>query len=479
MSGGLFRGRKSFFLLLFLLGLYFFAANVFYPLMSDDYTVWFLWDGAHGGNITGMQPGHVFAPKQSVLDVFSSVASMYMTWGGRYEGWFFTQLALFFGKPAFNVANTFFALALLSLICFLARGKEGLSGRTLFWAFVFFWLMDFGFGNTMLWLAGATVYLWPMVFELLLLAFFVQEMRGGHVPQALTAGKPASLLLFFLLGLLAGNSQENAGFVTALAVSFFWYRRRKRWMLAGALGCVLGYAALALAPGNFARYEVVLGVADEYVPFGLKLRGMAMLLLHQFPALLLILPFLHRRVRRECGSPELVQEGRLLLFFAAMGLLSALVLIASPSLPPRTFFGTTVFFTIAALIALRLLTEHGIRYYQPRFLFLLGTLAVVLTLATLPQSLAVERQLDAGFDRMVSVFRANPGGEVVLPVGMHPVYSEDFLDVYPKTLLLVHDYFGWYAGHISPDAQSWGSACVAAYYHLRSVRRALPAEQAP
>ena len=474
MSGGLFCGRKSFFLLLFLLGLYFFAANVFYPLMSDDYTVWFMWDGAHGGNITGMQPGHVFEPKQSLSDVFSSVASMYMTWGGRYEGWSFTQLALFFGKPVFNVANTFFALALLSLICFLARGKEGLSGRTLFWAFVFFWLMDFGFGNTMLWLAGATVYLWPMVFELLLLALFVQEMRGGRVPRALEEGRPASLLLLFLLGLLAGNSQENAGFVTALAVSFFWYRRRKRWMFSGALGCVLGYAALALAPGNFARYAVVLGVADEYVPFGLKLRVMTLLFLHQFPALLLILPFLHRRVRQECDSPELQQECRLLLFFAAMGLLSALVLAASPSLPPRTFFGTTVFFTVAALIALRLLTEHGLRYYRPRFLFLLGALAVMLAAVTLPQNLPVERQLDAGYDRMIAVFRAHPGEDIVLPVGMHPNYSADFVDVYPGTLLIVHDYFGWYAGHVSPDPSCWSSACVSSYYHLASVRRALP-----
>ena len=93
------RGYRFSCLALFICTVYFFFCNYFYPMMSDDYAQSFIWDGAHGGNIAGVLPGHIWQRFGSFSDIFTSLSSMYMTWTGRMESLFIAQLFLYLGKP--------------------------------------------------------------------------------------------------------------------------------------------------------------------------------------------------------------------------------------------------------------------------------------------------------------------------------------------------------------------------------------------
>lgn len=116
---------------------YFFFCNYFFPMMSDDYAISFVWDGNHGGNIAGIQPRHMWQRIESISDIFTSLASMYMTWGGRMESWFIAQFFLWLGKPIFNVFNTIIFCIFMLLIARISLGRYYLkNGWYILWIFL-------------------------------------------------------------------------------------------------------------------------------------------------------------------------------------------------------------------------------------------------------------------------------------------------------------------------------------------------------
>lgn len=214
-----------------------FLLNAHTPLQMDDYDYAFSWS-------TGK-------PLSGVADVLASQAAHYRLWGGRSVVHTLTQLFLYAGKGAFNVANTAMYVLLVLELYALVRPK----GRRFCWPVLLvihtalFALVPF-FGTVFLWLDGACNYLWGTALAILPLLLVPRLMEKKH-----TALSVMAVPICFL----SGWTNENAACGVLAAVFCMLanrYRRKEKVPLA-AWFCLAaqaaGAAVMILAPGNFAR----------------------------------------------------------------------------------------------------------------------------------------------------------------------------------------------------------------------------------
>ena len=448
---------------------YFFLCNLFYPMMSDDYALSFIWDGVHGGNIAGTQPGHTWQRIESLSDVFISLSSMYMTWGGRMEGYFIAQFFLWLGKPIFNIFNTIIFCIFILLISRISLGKYYLNnGWYIFWIFSGFWLVNYAFFNTTIWVSGSANYLWLMCFQLLFILPYIEAIRG-YSWNFLQRNSLAIKFVMIFVGLLAGNTNENSAAVVLIVAVCIYYKMRRTWMLYGLLGILIGYAALIFAPGNYVRYHIVLTAGEgDYLSLIPKLIVFTWLLMKEIPLFFFLTPYLNKNVRQRCQIDSLKKEYYLILLFTIMGFLSAMFMIAAPMLPPRSFFGTSVFFLIAATISIRLMSFGNIAYYH-RFVKRVSCVVLaIFTLYTTALSLYAETFILNGYQEMVDTCVASYHSDVIIPLREFPILSNDIQS--KENLIINHDYFGNFIGHIRPTSNQWMNQAVAAYYHLNSIQ---------
>ncbi|MBR2519535.1 MAG: hypothetical protein IKE46_07110 [Selenomonadaceae bacterium] len=240
---------------------YFFLRTMFLPLSHDDFAYAFIWDGEYGGNLEGMQIGSPEVEYRervsSLSDIFDSLASYWFTWSGKIFACGLAQLFIWLGKPSFNIANTIVFILLVTVIINLANTWLKMSRAALMWIFFSLFILAASFVTSMLWLTGACNYLWMAFFQLLFLTPYVKALRSHD-----SSSSPLKIALMSFLGLLAGCSNE-AGALATICLTAFMIQRSKAqgifrtWMMTGFAATIVGCAFMLLAPGNFARLEVL------------------------------------------------------------------------------------------------------------------------------------------------------------------------------------------------------------------------------
>ena len=355
------------------------------------------------------------------------------------------------------------------LISRISLGKYYLkNGWYIFWIFSGFWLVNYAFFNTTIWISGSANYLWLMCFQLLFILPYIEAIRG-YSWNFLQRNSLAIKFVMIFVGLLAGNTNENSAAVVLIVAVCIYYKMRRIWMLYGLLGIVIGYAALIFAPGNYVRYHIVLTAGEgDYLLLIPKLIVFTWLLMKEIPLFFLLTPYLNKNVRQRCQIDSLKKEYYLILLFTIMGFLSAIFMLAAPMLPPRSFFGTSVFFLIAATISIRLMSFGNIAYYH-RFVKRVSCVVLaIFTLYTIALSLYAETFILNGYQEMVDTCVASYHSDVIIPLREFPILSNDIQS--KGNLIINHDYFGNFIGHIRPTSNQWMNQAVAAYYHLISIQ---------
>lgn len=166
---------------------------------------------------------------------------------------------LWMPRGVFNVAIALTVVLLVLLMQWTARGGKvtmELPAKSVLITGFFLWAFQANFCGIFIWLDGSCNYLWPMVF---LLAWLLPYIRHYMTDGEARYGGWLSPLLF-LLGLLAGNGNENTLCWIGLFGLFYLYHIYRKgemqlWMLAGFAGLSIGYGFLMLAPGNLVRME--------------------------------------------------------------------------------------------------------------------------------------------------------------------------------------------------------------------------------
>lgn len=137
-------------------------------------------------------------------------------------------------------------------------------------------------------------------------------------------------------------------------------------------------------------------------------------------------------------------------------------------IPPRSFFGTSVFLLIAGTISIRLMSVGDIGYYRRYIKWVACIMLAIFTLYTTAISLYAETLISKGYQDMVDICMANPNGDVVIPWRDFPLISKEVQSM--ERFIINHDNFGNCIGHIRPDSDQWMNQAVAAYYQLNSIR---------
>ena len=109
------------YVILLLFAVPFLIRNLLLPLVGDDFSYAFIWDGEHWGNLMDN-----IGPRErinSLYDILVSQWSHYFTWGGRTPSMIFIQLFAWVGKVWFDLANTFVFTMLMLVLYWLAIGK--------------------------------------------------------------------------------------------------------------------------------------------------------------------------------------------------------------------------------------------------------------------------------------------------------------------------------------------------------------------
>lgn len=347
--------------LLLLIAAVMFLLNVHTPLQMDDYDYSFSW--STGERLSG------------VADVLASQAAHYRLWGGRSVVHALAQLFLYWGKPAFNFANTAMYIVLLLEIYALARSGE----RRWDWGIVLaahlflFFCVPF-FGTVFLWLDGACNYLWGTALALVPLLIDRSAREGGFFARGGWRGALAAAAGFF-----AGWTNENTACGVLALIIILIVRDRLRgedvrpWRYMAAAAQALGTAVMLLAPGNFARASAV-----ESGPLLLEwARSAAIVTAYgavYAGVLLAAIPLL-RALGRALSVPMRTEHSLMLLL---CGLLAGYALIVSPQISDRSFTGVLVLILAAALTLLADIGAKAREFDAARWAALPFALAILL-----------------------------------------------------------------------------------------------------
>lgn len=229
-----------FFILLIGVGMY--ILNHYTTLIVDDYSYSF----SLGHKTTG------------ITDILQSQYNHYFTWGGRVVVHTIAQFFLMYDKAVFDIANTVAYLAMILVVYFHSVGKFKFYPFLLLFINLLFFLCMPAFGQVFLWVVGACNYLWgPLLVFLYLVPYRLQYSKATPV----IADKLLSVI-FGLLGVIAGWTNENLGltlaFVILVFIYLYWSEHKKvyLWCVCGLIGSAIGAVALILAPGNMVRMQV-------------------------------------------------------------------------------------------------------------------------------------------------------------------------------------------------------------------------------
>lgn len=209
------------------LGLIFFVIFILNSFMvrsaGDDYVYSFMWEGH-----SMYEPLSADARRiASFQDIAVSSWSYFLTWGGRIVAQSMAMFFLWMPRGVFNVAIALTVVLLVLLMQWTARGGKvtmELPAKSVLITGFFLWAFQANFCGIFIWLDGSCNYLWPMVFLLAwLLPYIRHYMTYG---EALYGGWLSTLL--FLLGLLAGNGNENTLCWIGLFGLFYLYHIYKK-----------------------------------------------------------------------------------------------------------------------------------------------------------------------------------------------------------------------------------------------------------
>lgn len=420
-----FWGRVGTYSLIFLL---FWIMNYLTLYTSDDYAYRFIYESY----LPSSNPIKV----DGLWDIIRSQIAHWQLWNGRFVSHTIVQFFMQYDKWFFDLANSLVFLSLLVLVMKLATGgKRFASSLIVLLAFYFWWHLP-EIGKSMLWLSGSGNYLWTSFIYMLYMYFYLNKKSWFLVPLGFFAGacnensSPAVLLmcgLHFLYTLCFGRN---------------WYWSRFLSLVSGACGFLL----MMLSPGSQERGR--LDLTTEFLHT--QLVDISDYLLVKFGwiyficlVLLLLISFYRLETRKRMG---------LVFLFGIGHLASAFALVLSPERPERTFFGSTIFLSVALIILLHNVWDKSLPILK-RVLLAVMFLCFSLHYKDVVTNLV---QSHGQVLEHYSILKAADKNSVVeLPL-LTPPYN------------LYSAYDG--TANLSPDSAEWFNKWMAIYFDVAEIR---------
>lgn len=330
----------SFALILLLTGSMMYILNKYTHFTSDDFRYHYMYES--------FLPEPNVQRIQSFSDIVKSMYNHYNMWGGRITAHTLVQFILMFDKQVFNIINSLAYVGLIVLIYLHCNVSRKINIPLLLGIIFSLWFFIPQFGLTVLWVSGAGNYLWCTIIILL----FLLPYRRYYEDTSLVKDNIFNFVLMIFIGILAGWTNENTGgamiLLTMLFAFYFKFKNIKipKWAFSGFFASCIGFVFLALSPGNNARKAYLTKKTVNLVDNFLNVVGTSFTLMFGLTILLLLILSFFLIVNN--NNRDLISKNMFLAFIYVFSALAGIiVLIFSPQIPARTWFGPIVFFIIA------------------------------------------------------------------------------------------------------------------------------------
>lgn len=438
----------------------FLLESLAFRFMGDDYIYSFVWEG-HSMYVPLSENARRI---QGFGDIIYSGYSYYMTWGGRVIAQMLAMFFLWVGRPWFNLAMAGGILLLLFSIQWIAHeGRIILTLRPfdVLMTFLCFWSFNINFAGTIVWIDGACNYFFPLLAVILFLLPYIQRYfveEGSRKPGYF-------ILLMFILGVLAGDSNENTICWIGLSGLLYLvhYGKRKKlesWMATGMAGLAIGYGLLMFSPGNVIRMKES-GETFQFLFLDMNhLRSLGFCFLVQ--SFLWMYLWMAYRRRKYLEMKKYGRHIRLASWFAVMSILFNLIMLFSPESPFRAAFPSLIFLITAVMLIHRVTRLSGmyiVRVKDCRILSLLWVLYFCFTFST-SAVLYYNQRLYMG--EIIHQAESLSGKNLVLKLPEKP-------DVLKKWVLLTGMHA--FSVPVEKDVNHWRNVAFARYYGIKGIYR--------
>ncbi len=319
------------------------------------------------------------------MDIFDYQVWHYFNWGGRTVAHTLAQILLVFPKAVFNILNSFIYTALIYLIylhgCFNKDNKDN-SYMLLLIHFILWFIIPV-FGQSFIWLVGSCNYLWTTV----IILYFLWLYRRNTLSE-----KWYNLLFMFILGLLAGWTNENtsAGLIVILVFSLIINKvETKKFELSktrlfGIIGTLAGFIIMICAPGNYIRSAefkddtfIIIKIIKRTLDITNNLGNIILPLLIVIIILISLKIYHKKKIEKETYT------------FILGGFAAIYAMVLSPTFPERAWTGAIIFFVIAIVILVYDLDTIN-RLYK----FILVDFCIILSIIYVSQYMDLARNIN-------------------------------------------------------------------------------------
>ena len=319
------------------------------------------------------------------MDIFDYQVWHYFNWGGRTVAHTLAQILLVFPKAVFNILNSFIYTALIYLIylhgCFNKDNKDN-SYMLLLIHFILWFIIPV-FGQSFIWLVGSCNYIWTTV----IILYFLWLYRRNTLSE-----KWYNLLFMFILGLLAGWTNENtsAGLIVILVFSLIINKvETKKFELSktrlfGIIGTLAGFIIMICAPGNYIRSAefkddtfIIIKIIKRTLDITNNLENIILPLLIVIIILISLKIYHKKKIEKETYT------------FILGGFAAIYAMVLSPTFPERAWTGAIIFFVIAIVILVYDLDTIN-RLYK----FILVDFCIILSIIYVSQYMDLARNIN-------------------------------------------------------------------------------------
>ena len=383
------------------------------------------------------------------MDIFDYQVWHYFNWGGRTVAHTLAQILLVFPKAVFNILNSFTYTALIYLIylhgCFNKDNKDN-SYMLLLIHFILWFIIPV-FGQSFIWLVGSCNYLWTTV----IILYFLWLYRRNTLSE-----KWYNLLFMFILGLLAGWTNENtsAGLIVILVFSLIINKvETKKFELSktrlfGIIGTLAGFIIMICAPGNYIRSAefkddtfIIIKIIKRTLDITNNLENIILPLLIVIIILISLKIYHKKKIEKETYT------------FILGGFAAIYAMVLSPTFPERAWTGAIIFFVIAIVILVYDLDTIN-RLYK----FILVDFCIILSIIYVSQYMGLARNIN--YLRNTWNYRV----DVINESDKDKIFEFYKYETYnPRNPVYGLDDIGY-------DPNAWPNGSISKYYGIKGIK---------
>lgn len=310
-------------------------------LVSDDYPYHFIFSREPNINTKFIT---------NPIEIFGSMKTHWLVWGGRVVVHYLLQFAFMIGKDFFNIINSIMFVLLGFLIYkHINNTKEiKLSYLILIYATIFIFVPQPA--STIMWKSGSANYLWSSVLILSMTLILKKHYDNNNSIKDTWL----NLILLFPFSLIIGCTNENTGCALIIVEILFLIAYKKKhkcipkWIKGVLIGTIIGYIFLVSSPGNIKRTDIMYpqisyGIENIF-DYILKITRLSYKYLKEIIIAVTITSVI---LYKEKDDVKKALENHFLqIAFLILALISIYSLIISPAYPERCWFFSFVYFII-------------------------------------------------------------------------------------------------------------------------------------